>query len=179
MLFRETKLRGVFEIQLETYSDERGFLAVCWSQKEFEHHGLNPKLVQCDLSFNSRKGTLRRVHYQAPPHEQGELVRCTRGSIYDVALDLRPQSPTNREWTAVVLTSSQRNMVFLPEGCAHGFLTLEDESRVSYQPSGFYNPESARGARRNDPTFRIDWPEGVELISGRDRTCPNFKARVA
>jgi dTDP-4-dehydrorhamnose 3,5-epimerase len=175
MLFQETKLRGVFEIQLEPYLDERGFVAVRWSQKEFEHHGLNPKLAQCNLSFNSRKGILRGVHYQAPPHEQGKLVRCTRGSIYDVALDLRPQSPTFKESTAVVLTSSLRNMVYLPEGCAHGFLTLEDESEVFYQMSEFYNPESGRGARWNDPAFRIDWPEKVEVISERDGTYPNFK----
>jgi dTDP-4-dehydrorhamnose 3,5-epimerase len=176
MLFHGTKLEGVFEIQLEPHTDERGFLALCWCQKEFENNGLNPRLVQCNLSVSSRKGTLRGMHYQAAPYEQTKLVRCTRGAIYDVVLDLRPQSPTFKEWIAVVLTSEQRNMVYVPEGCAHGFLTLEDDTEVFYQMSEFYNPESARGVRWDDPAFRIDWPEKVQVISERDRTYPNFKS---
>ena len=175
MIFREAKLRGVFEIQLEPYPDERGFFALCWSQEEFEHKGLNPRVVQCNLSVNSRKGTLRGMHYQAAPYEQAKLVRCTQGAIYDVALDLRPQSPTFKEWVAVVLTSQRRNMIYLPEGCAHGFLTLEDDSEVFYQTSEFYNPESSRGVRWDDPAFHIDWPEEVKVISERDRTYPDFK----
>jgi len=175
MIFREAKLHGVFEIQLQPYPDERGLFALCWSQEEFEQKGLNPRVVQCNLSVNCRKGTLRGMHYQAAPYAQAKLVRCTRGAIYDVALDLRPQSPTFKEWTAVVLTSQQRNMIYLPEGCAHGFLTLEDDSEVFYQASEFYNPQSSRGVRWDDPAFRIDWPEEVKVISERDRTYPNFK----
>jgi dTDP-4-dehydrorhamnose 3,5-epimerase len=179
MVFRETRLRGVLKIHLEPYSDERGFLAVCWSQKEFERHALNPKQAQCNLSVTSRKGTLRGMHYQAAPYEQTNLVRCTRGAIYDVAVDLRPHSPTFKEWVAVVLTSDKRNMVYVPEGCTHGFLTLEDDTQVFYQTSEFYHPESACRVRWNDATFRIDWPERVEVISKRDRTYPNFKGRGA
>jgi dTDP-4-dehydrorhamnose 3,5-epimerase len=175
MIFREAKLRGVFEIQLEPYPDERGFFALCWSQEEFEHKGLNPRVVQCNLSVNSRKGTLRGMHFQAAPYEQAKLVRCIRGAIYDVALDLRPQSPTFKEWVAMVLTSQRRNMIYLPEGCAHGFLTLEDDSEVFYQTSEFYHPESSRGVRWDDPAFHIDWPEEVKVISERDRTYPDFK----
>ena len=175
MLFCETKLEGVFEIHLEPRADERGFFARCWCQKEFEDKGLNPSLVQCNLSVTSRKGTLRGMHYQAAPHEEAKLVRCARGAIYDVVLDLRPQSVTFKEWVAVSLTSEKRNMIYIPEGCAHGFLTLEDDVEVFYQMSEFYNPESARGVRWDDPAFRIDWPEEVKVISERDRTYADFK----
>jgi len=142
---------------------------------EFESHGLNPKLVQCSISFNTRKGTLRGLHYQAAPHAEGKLVRCSKGRIYDVVLDLRSHSPTFREWVAVILTAEERNMMYVPEGCAHGFLTLEDESEVFYQMSEFYCAEAARGMRWNDPAFQIQWPERVEVISERDRAYPDFK----
>jgi dTDP-4-dehydrorhamnose 3,5-epimerase len=176
MMFHETKLEGVFEIDLEPHTDARGFFARCWCQKEFEDKGLNPRLVQCNLSVSSRKGTLRGMHYQAAPYEETKLVRCTRGVIYDVVLDLRAQSATFKQWIAVVLTSDKRNMVYVPEGCAHGYLTLEDDTEVFYQMSEFYNPESARGVRWDDPAFRIDWPEKVQVISGRDQTYPDFKS---
>jgi dTDP-4-dehydrorhamnose 3,5-epimerase len=130
--------------------------------------------VQCSISFNARKGTLRGLHYQAVPHAETKLVRCTKGAIYDVVVDLRPRSPTFREWTAVELTAEKRNMVYVPEGCAHGFLTLEDESEVFYQMSEFYDAESARGVRWDDPAFQIAWPGKVEVISERDRTYPNI-----
>jgi dTDP-4-dehydrorhamnose 3,5-epimerase len=175
MVFHKTKLEGVFEIELEPHTDERGSFARCWCQKEFEDNGLNPRLVQCNLSFTSRKGTLRGMHYQAPPYAESKLVRCTRGAIYDVVLDLRPRSPTFKEWIAVVLTPDKRNMTYVPEACAHGFLTLEDDTEVFYQMSEFYNPESARGVRWDDPAFRIAWPEKVQVISERDRTYPDFK----
>ena len=137
--FNETKLPGVFEIHLEPHSDDRGFFARSWCQKEFEARGLSPKLVQCNISFNARKGTLRGMHFQAPPHAEAKLVRCTKGAIYDVVLDLRPSSPTYKNWIAVVLTSTNRHMLYIPEGCAHGFLTLEDETEVFYQMSEFYD----------------------------------------
>src|ERR1700685_798171 len=121
MIFRETKLPGVFEIRIERIEDERGFFARSWCRKEFEVHGLNPSLVQCNISVSKRKGTLRGVHYQAAPHWEAKLVRCTRGAIYDVAVDLRPESPTFKQWVAIVLTADDRNMAFIPEGCAHGF----------------------------------------------------------
>jgi dTDP-4-dehydrorhamnose 3,5-epimerase len=175
MIFLKTKLPGVFEIQIEAKADERGFFARTWCQKEFEAHGLSGRLVQCSVSFNSRKGTLRGMHFQPAPHEEAKLIRCTQGRIYDVVVDLRPQSPTFKDWVAAVLTAEKRNMVYVPEGCAHGFLTLEDESEVSYQMSEFWDAESAKGVRWDDPVFRIEWPTKVEVISDRDRTYPNFE----
>lgn len=175
MIFRETKLQGVFEIHLEPKSDARGFFARAWCQREFESKALNPRLVQCSISFNSRKGTLRGMHYQAQPYEEAKVVRCTKGAIFDVVIDLRPDSPTYKEWVSVALTATNRHMIYVPEGCAHGFLTLEDESEIFYQMSEFYNPESARGVRWNDPAFQIAWPEKVEVISERDQSYPNFE----
>lgn len=176
MIFHETKLPAVFEIQVEPKVDDRGFFARTWCQKECEERGLNPKLVQCNVSFNKQKGTLRGMHYQAAPYAETKLVRCTQGSIYDVILDLRQESPAFKQWVSVVLTSQKRNMVYIPEGCAHGFLTLEDQSEVFYQMSEFYNAESARGVRWDDPAFEISWPARVEVISERDRTYPNFES---
>lgn len=175
MVFEETAIPGAFELQIEPHADERGFFARSWCQKEFEHHKLNPKLVQCNISFNCRKGTLRGLHYQAAPFAEAKLVRCTRGAIYDVVLDLRAESSTFKNWIAVTLTAEKRNMVYVPEGCAHGFLTLEHQTEVFYQMSEFYNPESARGFRWNDPAFRISWPGEIEVISERDRSYADFE----
>jgi dTDP-4-dehydrorhamnose 3,5-epimerase len=175
MIFRETKLPGAFEILLEPKRDERGFFARTWCQKEFEAHGLNPRLAQCNVSFNTRRGTLRGIHYQAPPYAETKVVRCTKGAIYDIVVDLRPDSSTFKDWIAVLLTATNRCMVYVPEGCGHGFLTLEDESEIFYQMSEFYSAESARGVRWDDPAFQIAWPEKVEVISERDRTYPNFE----
>lgn len=174
MTFHETKLPGVFEIHVDAKRDERGFFARTWCRTEFEAFGLNPKLAQCSISFNERKRTLRGMHYQLPPYGETKLVRCTQGAIYDVVLDLRAESPTFTKWIAVILTAENRNIVYIPEGCAHGFLTLEDRSEVFYQMSEFYNLDSARGVRWNDPQFKIAWPEEVEVISERDRTYPDF-----
>jgi dTDP-4-dehydrorhamnose 3,5-epimerase len=175
MIFRETQLPGVFEIDLESKPDERGFFARTWCQKEFAAQGLNTKLVQCSVSFNTRKGTLRGMHYQVAPHAETKLVRCTRGAIYDVVLDLRPQSPKFKGFIGVILTAEKRNTIYVPEGCAHGFLTLEEGTEVFYQMSGFQSAESARGVRFDDPEFRIAWPEKIEVISERDRNYPNFE----
>jgi dTDP-4-dehydrorhamnose 3,5-epimerase len=175
MKYLETKLGGVFEVRIEPQHDERGFFARTWCQNEFEARGLNSRLVQSSISFNKRKGTLRGMHRQVEPHAETKLVRCTRGAIYDVILDLRVKSPTFKEWIAVVLSAETRNMVYVPEGCAHGFLTLEDASEVCYDMSEFHHPESARGIRWDDPAFQIDWPGTVEVISERDRTYPNFE----
>ena len=175
MILRETNLLGVFEIHIELRCDERGFFARSWCRKEFDDHGLNPALVQCNISFNARKGTLRGMHYQAAPFQEAKLVRCTKGSLYDVALDLRPGSPTFRQWVGVILTAADRNMLYIHEGCAHGLLTLEDETEVFYQMSEFYHPEAARGVRWDDPAFGIAWPAGIAVISERDRTYPDFQ----
>jgi dTDP-4-dehydrorhamnose 3,5-epimerase len=175
MIFRETKLPGVFEVHPEPIPDERGCFARTWCQKEFEARRLSPRLVQCNVSFNARKGTLRGIHFQIPPYAEAKLVRCTRGAIYDVVVDLRRGSPTFKGWIAAVLTASNRHTLYVPEGCGHGFLTLEDETEVFYQMSEFYNAESARGVRWNDPAFQIAWPEKVEVISERDRTYPDLE----
>jgi dTDP-4-dehydrorhamnose 3,5-epimerase len=175
MIFLETKIPRTLEIYPEPQRDERGFFARTWCQKEFESCGLNPKLVQCSVSFNSRKGTLRGIHYQELPRPEAKVVRCTRGAIYDVVVDLRPDSLTYKDWIAVVLTAEKRNMVYVPERCGHGFLTLADETEVFYQMSEFYSPESARGVRWDDPAFQIAWPAEVEVISERDQSYPNFE----
>jgi len=174
MTFREMTLHAMFEIEIEPMTDVRGFFARTWCQEEFGKHGLNARMVQCSISFNTRKGTLRGMHYQLPPFAEDKLVRCTRGAIYDVVLDLRPESPTFRQWCAVTLTAEKRNMVYVPQGCAHGFLTLADGSEVFYQMSQLYNPDSARGVRWNDPAFQVTWPDAVQVISERDRTYPDF-----
>ena len=174
MLFRKLIVPGVFEIRTERREDERGFFARTWCRNEFQQHGLNPNLVQCSVSFNTRRGTLRGMHYQVVPHAEAKLVRCTQGAIYDVVLDLRADSPTYGNWVAAVLTSDEHNMMYVPDGCAHGFLTLEDRTEVFYQMSEFYRPDAARGLRWNDPSFRIEWPAEVVVISERDRSYPDF-----
>lgn len=174
MKFIETKLRDVFEIQVTPTSDERGLFARTWCKKEFESHGLESALVQCSISFNKKKGTLRGMHYQAPPFEETKLVRCTQGAIYDVVLDLRDESPTFKQWIAVTLEAARRNAVYVPKGCAHGFLTLADNAEVFYQMTEFYDAASSRGVRWNDPAFGISWPGKIEVISERDRTYPDL-----
>jgi dTDP-4-dehydrorhamnose 3,5-epimerase len=174
MQFHRTKLAGVFEISLDIIPDERGFFARSWCQQEFRNHGLNPSLAQCNISFNTHQGTLRGMHYQAPPFPEAKLVRCTKGAIYDVVVDLRADSPTYTQWIAVHLSAADRNMVYVPEGCAHGFLTLEAEAEVFYQMSEFFHPESARGVRWNDPQVKIEWPGEVKVMSERDRSYPDF-----
>jgi dTDP-4-dehydrorhamnose 3,5-epimerase len=177
MIFKETGLPGVFEIEMELLRDERGFFARSWCEKVFREHTLNPNLVQCSISFNERKGTLRGVHYQAPPYPEAKLVRCTKGALYDVALDLRPDSPGYLRWTGTELTATNHRALYIPEGCAHGFLTLEENTEALYQMSEFYHPETADGVRWNDPAFGIVWPGVVQVISERDRSYPDFKAK--
>lgn len=175
MKFTETTLKGAYLVEMEPHRDERGHFARTWCREEFEAHGLNAELAQCSTSFNLRRGTLRGLHYQAEPHAEAKLVRCTRGALYDLIVDLRPDSPSFREWFAVELTESNLLMLYIPEGCAHGFQTLEDETEVFYQISTGYRPESARGVRWNDPLFRFRWPLEERLMSERDRNFPDFK----
>ncbi len=174
MIFKETKLRGSFTIELETVGDERGFFALSWSKGEFAGRGLESELVECNISFNTRKGTLRGMHYQEAPHGQAKLVRCTRGGIFDVVVDLRPASPTFKQWVGVELTASNRLMFYIPKGFAHGFQTLETNSEVFYQISAPYVPGSGRGVRWNDPAFAIEWPEGDRTIIARDNEYLDF-----
>lgn len=175
MHFTQTPLPGVFAIAIEPHHDERGFFARSWCRSEFAQYGLNPNLAQCNISQNTHRGTLRGMHWQAFPHAEAKLVRCTRGAICDVVIDLRPASPAYKNWIAVELTATNYRMVYIPEGCAHGFLTLADDTEVFYQMSEFYHPESSRGLRWNDPAFMIEWPNEVRVISERDRTWPDFE----
>ena len=172
MKFIETRLKGAFIIEPERLEDERGFFARTFCQKEFEAHGLNSKIVQCNISYNKRKGTLRGMHYQAAPMAEAKLVSCTRGAIYDVIIDLRPKSPTYCQWIADELNTENRKMIYILEGFAHGFQTLEDDTEVFYHMSEFYSPEHARGVRWDDPVFGIEWPLNTKIISEKDKNYP-------
>jgi dTDP-4-dehydrorhamnose 3,5-epimerase len=176
VIFIETKLKGAFLIEPEIIADQRGFFARTWCRQEFAAHQLDAELVQCNISFNAKKSTLRGMHYQVKPHAETKLVRCTKGSLYDVIIDLRPSSATFKQWIGVELTAGNHRMLYIPKGFAHGFLTLEDDTEVFYQMSEFYAPEYARGVRWNDPTFQIQWPGEVKVISDRDNTYPDFGA---
>lgn len=175
MIFRETAIEGCWVIEPERLADERGYFARTWDTTEFAARGLTGRLVQSNISFNSAYGTLRGLHYQAPPYQEAKLVRCTCGTIYDVAVDLRPNSPTFRGWFGVELSAENRLAHYVPEGCAHGLLTLADDSEVLYLVSEFYAPYAARGVRFDDPAFRIRWPVDVVVINERDRTYPDFE----
>lgn len=168
MIFTETKLNGAFIIDLEPIQDERGFFARTWCKNEFAAHGLNPNLVQCNTSFNKKKGTIRGMHYQSPPYEEAKLVRCTMGAVYDVIVDIRKESKTFLQWLACELTAQNRKMLYVPEGFAHGFQTLEDNTEVFYQMSEFYHPESAKTIKWDQPDIKIDWPLPISMISPKD-----------
>lgn len=174
MIFRETELRGAFIIEPGRLENERGFFARTFCQEEFKAHGLNPGVVQCNISFNKKKGTLRGMHYHVATHEEAKLVRCSQGAIYDVIVDLRPDSPTFKQWVAVELTADNRRMLYIPEGFAHGFQTLQDNTEVLYQMSEFYHPECAKGVRWDDPAFGIEWLADDRIISNRDKGWPLF-----
>jgi len=169
-------LAGACIIDIEPVPDERGFFARSWCREEFARHGLNPDLAQCSISFNKKHGTLRGMHYQAKPHEETKVVRCTRGAIYDVIVDLRPESSTFRKWIAVELSADNRRMLYIPAGLAHGFQSLTDDTEVFYQISTPYHPESACGVRWDDPAFGIEWPVMERVISDKDRQYPDFTA---
>ena len=175
MRFVETKVAGAFLIEPEPIADERGFFARVFCREEFTANGLNPDLAQGNVSWNHAKGTLRGMHYQAAPHQEAKLVRCTRGAIWDVALDLRPGSPTYLAWDGYELSDANRSMLYVPEGCAHGFLTLTDGAEVTYQMSAPYAPAAARGVRWDDSAFGIDWPGEVVVINQRDASYPDME----
>lgn len=175
MIFMETPVVGAFVVDLEPIEDRRGCFARAFCSREFAEHGLGLRVVQCNLSSNRKKGTVRGMHYQVAPHEEAKLVRCTRGSIYDVVLDLRRNSPTYGRWHAVELNRRNHRMLYVPRGCAHGFQTLKDDTEVFYQVSAFYSSESARCVRWDDPAFGIRWPLEAAVISDKDRDCPDFE----
>jgi len=176
MLFKETTLKGAFLIEPEKLEDERGFFARSFCVREFEQHGLNPRLVQCNISLNLKKGTLRGMHYQKAPCAEAKLVRCTRGAIHDVIVDLRPDSSTFKAHFGARLDEFNRTMLYIPEGFAHGFITLEDNSEIFYQMSEFYSPQHAAGFRWNEPFFKVPWPVEAAVISERDRSYPDYEA---
>jgi dTDP-4-dehydrorhamnose 3,5-epimerase len=175
MVFTKTGLTGAVVVDVEAIEDERGFFARSWCRREFEAVGLNGELVQCNVSRNRRKGTLRGMHYQVAPHQEAKLVRCTRGAIYDVMVDLRPDSGTFLKHFGCELTDDNHRALYIPEGFGHGFLTLVDGSEVFYQMSGFHEPAAARGLRWNDPALAIVWPAPVVVMSERDRTYADYK----
>lgn len=176
MRFIQTSLPGAWVIELETLHDERGWFARTFDVEEFEAHGLNPAVAQCNASFNARRGTLRGMHYQAEPYGESKLVRCVRGAIFDVAVDVRPDSPTSGLWHGVELSAENHRAFYIPAGLAHGFQTLTDDSEVLYQMGHHYVPGAARGVRWDDPAFAIVWPRSEEarIIAEKDRTYPNF-----
>ncbi|HEY1308748.1 MAG TPA: dTDP-4-dehydrorhamnose 3,5-epimerase [Vicinamibacterales bacterium] len=174
MVFTETGLSGAVIVDVERHTDERGFFARSWCTREFQERGLSPLVVQCNVSGNAVKGTLRGMHYQVAPHAEVKLVRCTKGAIYDVIVDLRESSPTFLRHVGVELTAENHRALYIPEGFAHGFMTLQDDSEVFYQMSAFYEPGAARGVRWNDPAFAITWPLPVTVISKRDQELPDF-----
>ncbi len=168
MKFIETSIPGAYLVEMEPLADERGFFARSWCSDEFARHGLNANLAQCNISYNKKRGTLRGMHYQAEPFPEAKLVRCIRGKIYDVILDLRRDSATFKRWEAFELSAANRRMLYIPEGVAHGLQTLEDDSEVFYQMSESYHPECARGVRWDDPAFAIEWPVLDKVISEQD-----------
>lgn len=177
MIFNELKLKGAYVIELERIEDERGYFARNWSQREFEAEGIPSAFVEGNISYNRRKSTLRGMHYQAAPYGQAKLVRCTRGAIFDVIVDLRPASPTFKHWVGVELTAENAKTLYVPVDFAHGFQTLADDTEVFYQMSSYYVPESARGVRWDDAAFGIEWPDAESrIINARDRQYPDFAA---
>ena len=172
MKFTALDLAGAFRIELEPASDERGFFARTWSAQEFETHGLNGEFVQCSISFNRHRGTIRGLHFQVAPHEEAKLIRCSRGAVFDIIVDLRSTSPTFRRWRAAELSALNGVSIYVPEGFAHGFQSLRDDTEVFYQISTVYAPEAARGIRWDDPGLGIDWPIKNPTLSERDRSHP-------
>ena len=175
MTFRELEIAGAYLLEPERHEDARGFFARTFCQREFEERGLESAVVQCNVSFNHRRGTVRGMHYQASPAQEVKLVRCTQGAIWDVILDLRPDSADFKRHVAVELSAESRASLYIPAGVAHGFQTLADSTEVFYQMSEFYAPGVARGVRWNDPAFQVSWPQEISVISERDLAFPDFE----
>ena len=179
MIFQETKLKGSFVIRMEPIGDNRGFFARAWCQNEFKAHGLITNFVQANITHSPHRGTLRGLHYQIAPHQEIKLVRCTCGAIYDLIIDLRPESPTFMQWHGTELTAGNRKMVYIPGGFAHGYQILADDTEVFYQVGQFYAPEYKRGIRWDDPAFQIDWPiTGQVILSEKDKHWPDYRPEM-
>ncbi|MFH5833512.1 dTDP-4-dehydrorhamnose 3,5-epimerase [Halalkalibaculum sp. DA384] len=174
MLFKKTDLKDAYIIELERYADTRGFFARAFCEKEFANNGIKFPVVQANTSYSQKKHTLRGMHYQQEPHQEAKLIKCTKGAIFDAIIDMRPDSPTFKKWIGVELNQDNRRMLYVPEGFAHGFLTLKDDTEVYYPVSEFYAPGAEKGIRWNDPEFNIKWPAEPEVISRKDRSWPLF-----
>jgi len=177
MIFHQTTLPGAFVIEPKKIEDHRGFFARIWCQNELQQLGLKTELAQSNVGFSYRKGTLRGIHFQKPPHAEVKIVRCTRGALFDVILDLRPKSPTYKHWFGVELSDENSKMIYVPEGFAQGYITLADNTEMYYHTTEFYHSESATGVRYNDPEFGIAWPIDVAVISDQDRAWPDYSSR--
>lgn len=178
VIFTPTKLRDAYIVDIEKREDDRGFFARSWCRREFAERRMVSDLAQANVSFSLKRGTLRGMHYQMKPYEETKLIRCTRGAIYDVIIDLRPNSTTYGQWVGAELTADNYKMLYVPEGLAHGFQTLSDDAEVAYQMSQFFTPGAARGIRYNDPAFGIQWPMKVEVISSEDASWPDFSTNL-
>jgi len=178
MIFTETKLKGAYQIDVKRIEDERGFFGRSFCENEFAQYGLNTNTVQTNVSYSAKKGTLRGMHMQVEPFGETKLVRCTQGSIYDVIVDMRPQSPTFKQWIGIELSGENYRMLYVPEGFAHGFITLSDETHVSYQVTQFYTPSAEQCYRWDDPAFNIQWPMEPSLISSKDTAHPLFDSSL-
>jgi dTDP-4-dehydrorhamnose 3,5-epimerase len=175
MIFGETTIKDAFIVEIERLEDERGFFARGWCAKEFEANGIKCDFVQANIAFTNRKGTLRGLHYQIAPHQEAKLIRCSNGAIYDVIVDLRHDSSTYRKWFGVELTAENHKMLYVPEGCAHGYQTFVDNTELFYAATQFYAHEYERGIRWDDPMFGIRWPKtGIRIISDKDKNWPNY-----
>ena len=174
MQFKTTNIRDVYVVDLDKHNDERGYFARAWCKNEFDKMGLKSTIVQCNLSFNHKKGTLRGMHYQIHPFEEVKMVRCIQGKIFDVVIDLRKDSDTYKQWIGIELSDENHRMLYVPEGFAHGYQTLEDNSIVYYQVTEFYQPGSETGTRWDDPAFKIEWPHKITSISDKDRNHPDY-----
>ena len=174
MIFTETKLKGAYIIGIEKHEDERGFFARSWCKREFQEIGLNTNILQSNIAFSKRRGTLRGLHYQTKPYEETKFIRCTKGIVYDTIIDLRPESSTYKKWVGIDLAEDNYRMLYVPEGFAHGYVTLTDNVEVSYQVSQFYALRYERGIRYNDPAFGINWPIDILVISDKDKSWPDY-----
>ena len=180
MIFKDSELKDACTIELEKIEDQRGFFSRMWCKNEFKDHGLKDNFVQINLSFNKRKGTIRGLHYQMAPHQESKLFRCTRGAIYNVIIDLRPESPTHMQWAGFKLSAENRKMLYVPENFANGYQALSDNTEVFYMVSQFYSPDSEKGIRYNDPAFNIEWPlKDDVVISEKDSSWPDYSPLTA
>jgi len=174
MKFFQTELKGAYIVELDKLKDERGFFSRTWDNKEFEKLGLKTDVIHCNISFSKIKGTIRGMHYQIPPYSESKLIRCTKGRVFDVIIDLRANSNTCYKWISVKLDSTQHNMLYVPEGFGHGFQTLEDNTEVYYQNSQVHAPQFEKGVKFDDPFFQIKWPINEKIVSDKDKTWPLF-----